>query len=266
MIDLAMDYEKFNNAIYNRKSIRIYEDLKLDYNDERFVLYLKNYINSLNCGVKVEVVFEKNQNRDICNDIIGAYGKIKNCNGYFILLGDKHKKFIEDYVGYLGEYIILNCTSKGLGTCWISGNFKRTSVIERCSLKKSENIYSIILFGYEDKKENTSKRERNSLETLIINKKLSEIKSKQVLDAINAARLAPSLLNRQPWRFEILENGIKIKRDRDIVKSKKLIKGKRIDIGTAIFHIIVSLGFNKIEPKIILSECEDIIAVINFKI
>lgn len=265
MINLDIDYDKLNDAIYKRRSIRAYKDIKLKENHKRFIKNLEEYINSLKVGITINTVFKDNDNGNICDGIVGAYGNIKNPSGYFILIGEKNKDFIEDYIGYIGEYLLLNCVSEGLGTCWISGNLKRTSVFKKVKLIKGQEIYAIILFGYEDNKKILKDKERLSIDRLFCNFNNIDFEKKYIIEAIEAARIAPSLLNRQPWRFEMLEDSIKVKMDKDITKSQKLIKGKRVDIGTSIFHIIVSLGKNNTRANIVLSEYNDVIATINLE-
>jgi hypothetical protein len=70
-------------------------------------------------------------------------------------------------------------------------------------------------------------------------KRLSELvtgtaKQKWMKTALEAARLAPSAVNRQPWRFKIDGNAISIFLD----KSRDTYKiARRLDCGIAMLHL-----------------------------
>ncbi|WP_309244982.1 nitroreductase family protein [Clostridium tagluense] len=64
--------------------------------------------------------------------------------------------------------------------------------------------------------------------------------------SIKYARIAPSAINRQPWKFRVYENEIDMLLDKGIIKIDKLIESKKLDLGIALFHIAVVLNhYNK---------------------
>jgi len=53
--------------------------------------------------------------------------------------------------------------------------------------------------------------------------------------ALEAARLAPSAMNRQPWRFQVDKNSITVSADSAL--NPTMVVSKRLDCGIAMLHI-----------------------------
>ena len=81
-----------------------------------------------------------------------------------------------------------------------------------------------------------SSKKRLDLDKLIINKENLDELPEWVKTALKAARLSPSAVNRQPWRFKIGKNSITIQLDSE-EKNKK--QAKNIDCGIAMLHLEV---------------------------
>lgn len=106
----------------------------------------------------------------------------------------------------------------GLGTCWVSGLFKPEIVRRQIELAENEQVYAVIPVGYT--------RDRYSMEEKIMVRFVAADKRKSlnelckgrfregwpewIKSALECARLAPSAVNRQPWRFTVNEDAIKV--------------------------------------------------------
>jgi hypothetical protein len=55
--------------------------------------------------------------------------------------------------------------------------------------------------------------------------------------ALEAARLAPSAMNRQPWRFQVDKESITV--SADSVVNPTMVVSKRLDCGIAMLHVEV---------------------------
>ena len=107
--------------------------------------------------------------------------------------------------GYILEQISLYLYTIGLGSCFIGGR-----VLKKKYQYAGEKEQIMILAFGEGKEEVTRKPadvRRRSLEELCVYKEVPRQWMKQLLEA---ARMAPSSMNSQPWRFVVYDNRIHI--------------------------------------------------------
>lgn len=142
---------------------------------------------------------------------LGTYGLIKNPAGFIIGTAGQGERNLEDF-GYGMEAIVLNATGLGLGTCWLGGNFTRSSFARRIGATGAEIVPAVASVGYAA--ENNRARDRlrrmaRSDTRLPWEALFFRAGSDAPLDAAVAGpyagplemlRLAPSASNRQPWR------------------------------------------------------------------
>lgn len=50
--------------------------------------------------------------------------------------------------GYIGEAFVLECTARGIATCWLGASYKKSKVREFVDLKEDETLACIIAFGF----------------------------------------------------------------------------------------------------------------------
>ena len=171
--------------------------------------------------------------------LIGSYGRVTGATCYFAFIGDMRSARVQECVGYTGEGLILEATSLGLGTCWIGGFFCRDSVSAQVRLDKSEKVLAISPVGYALAKpsftEKTFKlfagsKSRKPLHELIPDLIVAEAGLQK---GFEAARLAPSAYNRQPWRFRVEEGDVIIRTDKN-ENDEKI--SRRLDCGIAMLH------------------------------
>lgn len=134
------------------------------------------------------------------------------------------------YVGYIGELFILECVSRGLGTCWLGASFRMGAAQKAVKLYQGEAIVCVTPLGYaaEDFKL-TPRRSVSSLTGLTVQNFVELPKWQQC--AIESARRAPSAVNAQPWAFEAGEDYVAV-----INTSSNLGYGK-LDCGIAMLHM-----------------------------
>jgi hypothetical protein len=65
---------------------------------------------------------------------VGPLGKVSHAPAAVVFAGDFHLPRYMEAVGYFGEGIILEATSLGLGTCWMTGSFSRERIVARVNL------------------------------------------------------------------------------------------------------------------------------------
>jgi nitroreductase len=177
--------------------------------------------------------------------IIGSYGKVKDAPAFIAFIGDMDDPFVQEEVGYTGEGIILEATALGLNTCWVGGFFKREIVASLLEVSGKERVLAITPVGYakefeswEEKLMTRFGRSHNRLPLSRLVRGLPREKwPNWVSVSLEAARLAPSAVNRQPWGFDVQADGIAV-----FVRTRgpEFNVSKRLDCGIAMLHLEVA--------------------------
>ena len=147
---------------------------------------------------------------------LGTYGLLRNPAGFIIGAVGSGANNLEDY-GYGMETIILHATDLGLGTCWLGGNFTKSSFSKRIRATPDEIVPAVASTGYavegnraRDRLRQRVKADRRlSWEALFFQsgfgRPLSEEAAGAYAQPLAMLRLAPSSHNYQPWR--VVEEG-----------------------------------------------------------
>ena len=181
----------------------------------------------------------------ILKGAIGPYGKVKGAPALIAFIGDMDDPYIQEEVGYLGEGIILEATAMGLATCWVAGFFRPRVAASVVGAAKNERVLAVTPVGHAVKYLSLEERimtgfghnlQRKPLAELVTGLDETELPH-WMKSALEAARLAPSAINRQPWRFYLEPNRITVS-----VNNPRFTFGisKRLDCGIAMLHIEVA--------------------------
>ena len=214
-----MDYKKL---IENRKSVR---DFKSTIIDTKHFKEIENHIkNSKKLLPEIEIQIKMYNFKDCyrkINELAGYNGYLIQAPNYIIILSQVKNGYIENS-GYIGEKLVLKALDLGIDSCWIT--FKDSkSIKEKLNISTDKEVTGIIALGYEDNKKDNNKTisDRLGVEEIVFmdewgnNATVTELEERYLLDAFTYARMAPSNLNRQPWRF-IIDGGkviLAVKRD-----------------------------------------------------
>ncbi len=180
--------------------------------------------------------------REPANDVFkGAVGpyilRVTEAPYYIAFVANMNAPDIQAITGYLGEGVILEATSLGLNTCWVGGFFRRDAVLKQIDLQNDERVLAITPVGYSKTKPDrvgvSSKQyRRKSLDKLIVSGKLDD--SSWIKSALEAARIAPSAANRQPWRFQISNDSIAVLANN---RREGFGVSRKLDCGIAMLHL-----------------------------
>ena len=205
-----MDYK---SLISNGKSVREFKNKKIS---EKYFKEIEDYINNskkllpkINFELKIfnkEDVYSKLQN------IAGYNGHMIEAPHYVIILSQVENGYIENS-GYIGERLILKSRSLDIDSCWVTFD-DSDKIKERLNISSDKEVTAIIALGYAQNAKLKSKRgsDRLGIEEIVYmnkwgnNASIDELEERGLLDAFSYARMAPSTLNRQPWRF-IIDGG-----------------------------------------------------------
>ncbi|NWF76375.1 MAG: nitroreductase family protein [Nitrospirae bacterium] len=194
-------------------------------------------------GVRAVLI---NQSADkVFKGAIGHYGKIKGATAIVAFIGDRSDYHMPEKVGYTGEGIILEATSLRIGTCWVGGFFRPEVAASLAEIKDNEKVFAVTPVGFAAEKVSLEEKIMTGFGMTHQRKPLSELvkgleESKWpfwMKKALESAKIAPSAVNRQPWRFFVDSNSITISVDN--MKDTYNIP-KRLDCGIAMLHIEVA--------------------------
>ena len=120
---------------------------------------------------------------------------------YYLAIYSDQEEGCERNAGYLMEQMVLYMTAKGLGTCYLG------SVQPAQKVRGGKRCLMMVAFGYPEGKlyRESPLAKRLPLNELCIFK---EEAGEQMKTILRAARLAPSAMNTQPWRFIVYSDRI----------------------------------------------------------
>ena len=157
------------------------------------------------------------------------------------IIGTNDAPGVQMSMGYTGEAIVLEATRLGLGTCWIGGFYKPTRVAELLDLGGGERVYAVTPLG--NPRETFTGYEKLAHTWKVASgsprKSVKEIAPgfekwpPWAQEAVELARIAPSAVNRQPWRFRYEEGRVIVAFDG--AESAGRIS-KKLDCGIAMLH------------------------------
>lgn len=168
--------------------------------------------------------------------IIGAHGSVRRAPHCLVMAGPEDASA---EVGYAGEAAILEATALGLGTCWVAGLFDPALASRLVELAPGERVFAVSPVGLVSSAKGLEERVLSAIARSRTRKPLEAIAPGAaswpawVRRGVEAARLAPSAVNRQPWRFSMEGEMLVLAQDseRDTYRIPK-----RLDCGIAMLH------------------------------
>ena len=249
-------------VINQRRSVRSFDGRELD---EALRDNLLQYANSIVNPFGLSVTFKfLDAGRDglSCPVISGTDlyigAKIKNAPNAFLAFG------------YAFEMLVLYAESMGLGTVWIGGTMNRSAFERAMELETDEIMPCVTPIGYKAGKMSVRETlmrkavkadERMAFEHLFFegdfSMPLKRERAGKLGEVLEAVRLAPSAVNRQPWRIIITKNAAHfyLKRSKGMAHGDKLDM-QMIDMGIALWHFVLAAGECGLNVKLKRNEPE----------
>jgi nitroreductase len=233
----------WNDAIDERHSVRSYQKRPVREEALQSIEGLLRGFSPLCRHARGHLVVQ-NASR-LFTGFLGPFGKISNAPAAVVFAGEFHLPRYMEAVGYLGEGIVLEATSLGLGTCWIAGSFSRDRTLARIRLNPGWKVVAVTPLGYESRHTTLGDMALKALAKSDSRKPLSEIVTglprprwpRGLKGALEAAQWAPSARNAQPWRFRVDRDGVALSTDSGDVNLDSM---KRLDCGIAMLHFEVA--------------------------
>jgi len=171
--------------------------------------------------------------------ILGSYGGISGSHSALAFVGDGSHE-ADAWVGYIGEALVLEATHLGLGTCWVGGLFNGHVASRLAGTSAGERVYGVSPLGTPI--DHVTLKERLLMGGARAKRRLSsEVFApahqgwpEWARSALPPVRIAPSAMNRQPWRFALDGDGSTLDLGYDGDVGMRVTK--RLDCGIAMLH------------------------------
>ncbi len=234
------------DVIRARRSVRTFDGKPLTAEDTAQIIEYANKVENP-YGLPIEWKLLNVKNDGVSSPVITG-------TDTFIAGKMKHAEHAEEAFGYAFEKIILYAGSLGIGTTWIAGTMDRNAFERAMNLEKDEVMPCVSPLGYPAAKmsfRETMMRKGVKADSRLPFEKvfydgsfdvhLTKKKAGKVEPALEAVRLGPSAVNRQPWRILVKDDKVHFYK-----KSGRGMGGiwdvQKIDIGIALCHFEVIAG------------------------
>ena len=176
-----------------RHSMRQYTDRAIEPEKRAVLDALTQEINR-KAGLSIQIVYDDPK----CFDSFMAhYGKFSGVRNYIALIGKKSPK-LDETLGYYGEELVLKAQELGLNTCWVALTHGKSKAV----VGKGEKEVCLIALGY-GATQGVEHKSKPVPELCACAEPMPEWFQR----GMNAAMLAPTAMNQQKFRFELLPDG-----------------------------------------------------------
>ena len=225
-----MEITDYYGTIFKRRSVKKYDQTPLD---EKTLKEISNQIKSLkpmydNIKTEVKII-----------PLEQVETKKKQAPHYITIFSEPKDNYLVN-AGYMLQQMDLFLSGNDIGSCWQGSPRPNGNVL------KNSDLEFVIVMSFGNPKKSKPEELHRGGASDFKRKSLSEISTVKGADEIvEAARLAPSAGNSQPWFFTGDENIIHVYGSKPYaVKEHKAPKVKKynvISIGIAIYHLQVAL-------------------------
>ena len=244
-------------TIQGRRSVRTFDGIPVSGEDrDRLERYMRQITNPF--GIPVRFVLLDAKEYGLSSPVL---------SGEKLYVAGKVDKvpYADVAFGYSFEKLVLYAWSLGIGTTWIGGTMKREVFEKAAGLEDGEMMPCISPLGYPANrlsiKEALMRRgvgadNRMPAEKIFFDGVWDAVlpgeKQAPISDLIEMVRLAPSAVNKQPWRIIVSGNDYHFyeKHDKGYV-NEKVGDMQKIDIGIALCHFMSGLEAQGKKPEIV---------------
>ncbi|WP_026511345.1 nitroreductase family protein [Butyrivibrio sp. LC3010] len=233
----------FLDEVKSRRSVRTFDGNGLDeqtFNDmKKFADEVTNPF-----GVKIRFAFLDAKENNLSSPVLSG----EKC---YVSAMVKKEPHADEAYGYSFEKLLIEAHRMGLGTVWIGGTMPREKFEAASKLEEGEFMPCMSPLGKTAAKMSVKESlmrkgvkadSRYDFDKLFFvndfNTGLTEEYAKEhgLYEALEAVRLAPSAVNKQPWRVVIEGNKAHFfeKHDKGFVNENYDLQ--RIDVGIALYH------------------------------
>ena len=255
--------ENITKIVRERRSIRTFDGNEVNMDDiNKLSLFMEKIENPY--GIPIEFKFLDGKKQTLPCPVV---------SGTDLYVGAKVPRMphMEEAFGYSFEMFVLYAWSIGIGTVWIGGTMDRSAFERACVLEQNEMMPCVSPLGYPAGKMSVREtmmrkairaNSRNPFETIFFDSTfdvpLTKEAAGRLAEPLEMVRLAPSAVNKQPWRVVLDKNGAHfyLKRTKGFV-SESVGDMQKIDLGIALCHFAlaaeesaINISFSVSDPGI----------------
>jgi len=232
---MELPVERWYPAIFKRHSRRTYSG---QVPEEDKLARLDQVCREFRPFPEVRSQLVRKSPETVFKGLVGHYGRVNRAPMYIAFIGKMNSPPVQEAAGYTGEGIILEATALGLDTCWVGGFFRPECVRSQINIQEGEKVLSVTPVGFAPPEKTRQEKIMSGLVKSRLRKPLAKLVGGKITapwmeKALEAARLAPSAQNRQPWRFRIERDAVVMAADKSFSTSSI---SKRLDCGIAMLH------------------------------
>ncbi len=216
-------------AIFSRRSVR---NFKMERMSGEFFSQLDKYMETMmplypeiRCHIDIVCTLDSG---------VASKGLFRVKAPYLIVFRSEESYEAYENAGYILEQIVLYLTSKGIGSC-----YQGAAKVEYDNEYPELEQCMAVAFGYTEANphRDSINAQRKSLKSLCTIKDNYDV---EMMTMLEAARLAPSAINSQPWRFVVYNNRIHVfaKTDAVVKKYNELVSA--VDMGIVQCHLMLA--------------------------
>ncbi len=245
---------KISEVIRKRRSVRTFDGTKLREEDARAILEFAEKAGNPYAIPIAWKMLDAGENGLSSPVIVGSDA--------FLTGKMRRVPHAEEAFGYSFEQIVLFAESIGVGTTWIAGTMNRDAFERALALDPEEVMPCVSPVGYPAEKMSFREKlmrkgvkadSRIGFEKLFFDggfeTPLTEEKAGAFKDALEAVRLAPSAVNKQPWRAVVCGDKVHFYEKRN--KGGVSADGwdvQKIDMGIALCHFELAARESGLDP------------------
>lgn len=225
-------------AIFIRKSVRKYRDVRVS---DEILAQIENCAQKIQCFDQTSSCCIRIYDEE---DTKGWRNLFKVGAPHYMAIFAPKGNYGSFLAGEYSEQLVLYMTCKGIGTC-----YQGATKLPEKEIPEGMQLAMVIAFGYakETLTRDQKDAKRQNLKNLVrYDGELTE----ELLSSLNSARLAPSAVNKQPWRFSSHDGQIDLYMTQDSIISKALVSGRIFDLGIALCHLITAVDHQWKHPEV----------------
>ncbi len=264
--------DNIDALVRTRRSVRTFEEKPVSQQDlEKLQAFMAQISNPYGLPLKFKLLDGKQQKLS-CPVVVGTE----------LYVGAKMKKapHLNEAFGYSFELLVLYAQSLGIGTVWVGGTMDRAAFENAMELTADEVMPCMSPLGYPAKKmslretmmrKGVKADDRMAFGEVFFDGSfgtpLTQERAGKLCHALEMVRLAPSAVNKQPWRVVLTDKAAHfyLKRSRGFNGGD--IDMQKIDVGIAMCHFDLAAReagfapcFAQADPGITVKDGEEYIA------
>ena len=264
--------KNIDKLVRARRSVRTFEEKPVSQQDlDRLCAFMAEINNPYGLPVEFKLLNAKAQKLS-CPVVVGTD----------MYVGAKMKKapHLNEAFGYSFELLVLYAQSLGIGTVWVGGTMDRAAFERAMELTENVVMPCMSPLGYPAKKmslretlmrKGVKADERMAFGDVFFegsfDAPLTQVRAGKLGHALEMVRLAPSAVNKQPWRVVLTDKAAHFYLKRSKGFGGGVIDMQKIDVGIAMCHFDLAAKeagfapqFVQADPGIAVKDCEEHIA------